>query len=94
MVKVIEMKRLGYDLKTIEDRVSEIYEIEKGDIFSRSRQKVKSEARALFCFWAHRELGYGQRELARRLGMSQPGVGYAVIKGEVISKSNNYQIKN
>jgi len=24
----------------------------------------------------------------------QPGVGYAVIKGEVISKSHNYRIKN
>ena len=88
-----EMKRLGYDLDTIEDRVCEIYKIEKEDLFSRSRQKVKSDARALFCFWAHRELGYGQRELARRLGMTQPGVGYAVIKGEAISKSNNYRIK-
>jgi putative transposase len=89
-----EMKRLGYDLNTIEDRVCEIYKIEKEDIFSRSREKVKSDARALFCFWAHRELGYGQRELARRLGMTQPGVGYAVIKGEAISKSNSYRIKN
>ena len=87
------MKRLGYDLNTIEDRVCEIYKIEKEDLFSRSRQKVKSDARALFCFWGHRELGYGQRELARKLGMSQPGVGYAVSKGEAISKSNNYQIK-
>jgi len=89
-----EMKRLGYDLDTIEDRVCEIYKIEKEDLFSRSRHKVKSDARALFCFWAHRELGLAQRELARRLGMSQPGVGYAVIKGEAISKSNNYRIKN
>jgi putative transposase len=89
-----EMKRLGYDLNTIEDCVCEIYDIEKEDLFSRSREKVKSDARALFCFWAVRELGYGQRELARRLGMTQPGVGYAVIKGEAISKSNSYRIKN
>jgi putative transposase len=89
-----EMKRLGYDLNTIEDRVCEIYKVGREDIFSGSREKVKSDARALFCFWAVRGLGYGQRELARRLGMTQPGVGYAVIKGEGISKSNNYQIKN
>ncbi len=88
-----EMKRLGYDLNTVENRVCEIYRVEKEGIFSRGREKVKSDARALFCFWAVRELGYGQRELARRLGMSQPGVGYAVIKGEAISKSNNYHIK-
>jgi putative transposase len=89
-----EMKRLGYDLNTIEDRVCEIYKIKKEDIYSRSREKAKSAARSLFCFWAVRELGYSQRELARRLGMTQPGVGYAVIKGEAIAKSNNYQIKN
>ena len=89
-----EMKRLGYDLNTIEERVCEIYKIEKEDIFSKSREKVKSDARALFCFWAVRELGYGQRELAIRLGMTQPGVGYAVIKGEAISKSNGYRIKS
>ena len=81
-------------LLSVEDRVCEIYQVEKEDIFSRSREKVKSEARDLFCFWAVRELGYGQRGLARRLGMSQPGVGYAVIKGEAISKSNIYQFKN
>lgn len=89
-----EMKRLGYDLNTIAERVCEIYNVEKEDIYSRSRQKVKSEARALFCFWVVRELGYGQRELARRLGLTQPGVGYAVTKGEAISKSNNYRIKD
>ena len=88
-----EMKRLRYNLNTIEDRIGEIYKVEKEDIYSRNRQKVKSDARALFCFWTVRELGYGQRELARRLGMSQPGVGYALIKGETIAKSNNYQIK-
>jgi len=87
-----EMKRRGYNLDTIEDRVCEIYKVEKGDIFSRSREKLKSDARALFCFWAVRKLGYGQRELAKKLGMTQPGVGYAVIKGEAISKSNDHQI--
>ena len=81
-------------LLSVEDLVCEIYQVEKEDIFCRSREKVKSEARDLFCFWAVRELGYGQRGLARRLGMSQPGAGYAVIKGEAITKSNNYQFKN
>ncbi len=43
-----EMKRLGYDLKAIEDRVCEIYKIEKEDLFSRSRQRVKSDAEPFF----------------------------------------------
>jgi hypothetical protein len=87
------MKRLGYDLNRIEDRACEIFKIEKGEIFSRSREKIKAEARALFSFWAVRELGYGLRELGRELGMTQPGVGYAVIRGETISKLNHYQLK-
>jgi len=56
-----EMKQLGYDLDKIEERICEVFEIEKGEIFSRSRVKLKADARALFCFWTVRELGYGRR---------------------------------
>jgi len=31
-----EMKRLGYDLKTVEDRVCKIFKIEREDIYSKS----------------------------------------------------------
>ena len=62
------------------------------DIYSRSRQKIRAEARSLFCYWAVRELGCGLSELGRRLSMSQPGVGYAVSRGERIAKQNNYQL--
>ena len=79
-----EMKRLGYDLNTIEERVCEIYNIEKDDIHSGSREKDKSNARALYCYWAVKELGYAQRELAKKLGMTPPGIGYAVRRGETI----------
>jgi hypothetical protein len=36
--------RLGYDLEKTESRVCEIFGIEKGAIFSRSRVKVKADA--------------------------------------------------
>jgi len=45
-----EMKRLGYDLDKIEERVCELFTIEKGTVFSRSRVKVKADARADFAF--------------------------------------------
>lgn len=89
-----EMKRLGYDLKTVEERVCEIFRIDREDIYSRSREKVKAEARGLFCYWAARELGYGLTDLARRLGMSQPGVGYAVKRGERIAKKATMKLKS
>ncbi|NQT55711.1 MAG: transposase [Desulfobacteraceae bacterium] len=87
-----EVKRLGYDLKTVEDRVCKIFKIEREDIYSKSREKVKASARGLFCYWAVRELGYGLTELARHLGITQPAVGYAVKRGKHIAKQNGYRL--
>ena len=87
-----EIKRQGYDLKTVEDRVCNIFKIETEDLYSKSREKVKASARGLFCYWAVRELGYGLTELARHLGITQPAVGYAVKRGEHISKQNHYRL--
>ena len=88
-----ELKSLGHDLNKVEQRVLEIYQIEKEDLYSKGRQRTRAEARGLFCYWAVRELGYGQAELGRRLGMTQPGVGYAVQRGEHIVKENNFLIE-
>ncbi len=89
-----ELKSLGYDLKSVEQRVCEIYDIEPEDIYSKSREKIRAEARGLFCYWAVRELGYALTDLARRLNMSGPGVGYAVSRGEGIAKHHNYQLRD
>ncbi|MBC8178714.1 MAG: transposase [Deltaproteobacteria bacterium] len=89
-----DMKRLGYDLRTVEDRVCKIFNLERKGIYSGSREKVKAEARGLFCYWAVRELGYGLTEIGKRLGMTQPGVGYAVKRGERIADQNNYLLIN
>ena len=39
-----------------------------------------------------RELGISCTDLAKQLGMSQPGVGYAVNRGEKIAKEHKYQL--
>ncbi|MCK4784291.1 MAG: hypothetical protein KAV87_11110 [Desulfobacteraceae bacterium] len=41
---------------------------------------------------AVRELGISGTHLAKRLGMSQSGVVYAVNKGEKAAKEKNYQL--
>ena len=46
----------------------------------------------MFCYWAVRELGLEGTRMAKRLNMSQPGVAYAVKKGENIVKTNNLQM--
>jgi hypothetical protein len=61
--------------------------------FFKRRKKVRTDSRGLYCFWAVTELGCGQKELAKKLSMTQPGVRYAVIRGEAISKSNHLELK-
>ena len=46
----------------------------------------------MFCIWAVRELGLSLRELARRLELSAPAVGYSVERGEFIARDNGYHL--
>ena len=82
----------GYTIEKLEQRVLEIYQIEKEQLYSKSRQKVRAKARSVFCYWAVRELGMQGTQMAKRLKMSQPGIAYAVAKGERIVKDNNFQL--
>ena len=66
--------------------------IDKDDIYYRGRRKVQAEAKSLFCYWAVCELGMSRTFIANQLGMTQQGVGYAVNRGEKISKENNFQL--
>jgi REP element-mobilizing transposase RayT len=81
-----ELKSLGYDLEKLEQRILEIYPIEREDLYSKSRERIRAEARGVFCYWAVRELGVAGAQLARRFTMTQAGVGYAVRRGEKIVK--------
>ncbi|MBW2739263.1 MAG: hypothetical protein JRE64_10550 [Deltaproteobacteria bacterium] len=44
------------------------------------------------CYWAVRELGISCTDLAKQLEMTQPGVGYAVSRGEKIAEEHKYQL--
>jgi REP element-mobilizing transposase RayT len=88
-----ELKGLGYNLEKIGQRVSEIYNIKIEAIYSKGRRKEQVEARDLLCFWAVKELGMSCTRLAERLGMSQPGVGYAVNRGALLAEKYNYNLQ-
>ncbi len=72
--------------------MAEIYGIEREDIFLKGKQQKRVKARSLFCFWAARELGISLTELARRLGISVPVVGYSVERGEAIACESDYRL--
>ncbi|MCK4487789.1 MAG: hypothetical protein KAU38_13655 [Desulfobacterales bacterium] len=87
-----ELKRRGYDLDRIAERVAEIYGMQTFEIFSKGRQQRKVNARSLLCFWAAREAGMPLRELAVRFEMSPPGVEFGVERGETIAHENGYEL--
>ena len=62
------------------------------EVYSKSRQKIRAEARGLYCYWAVEELGYSLVDLAKLFGMTGHGVGYAVRRGERIAKEYNYSL--
>ena len=83
-------RRHGVDLKMVEERVMEIFDVDRDVIYSRGGHKVQVEARSLLCYWAVRELGHSAADLAKRLSMTQPAVGYAVNRGEKIAKARKF----
>ena len=87
-----ELRRRGYNLERIAKRAAEIYRLDVQEVLARGRQQQRVNARSLFCFWAVHELGAALTELARRLGMSPAGVGYAVQRGAAIANENGYRL--
>ena len=87
-----ELKRRGYDLSNVEKRVMEIFGIERDVIYSRGRRQQQMQARSLFCYWAVSELGISRTKIAKDLGMTQPGVGYAVNRGAQIAQKNELRL--
>ena len=86
------LKRQGYDLDRIAERVSELLGMKADEVFSKGCQDRKVKARSLLCFWAARELGLSHTSLAKRLEMSVANVGFSVERGESIVKEGNYSL--
>ena len=85
-----DIKSQGYNIEKVEKRVMEIFGVDKDVIYSKGRRKTQVAARSLLCYWAVRELGLTATELAKRFGMTQPAVSYAVSRRELIAKESNY----
>jgi len=87
-----ELKRLGYDLKKVEEKVARKYKVDTKYIYVKGRKKDRVECRSLYCYWAAHELKVPLTELAKKFDLSVPAVYYAVQRGEKIAEENNYQL--
>ena len=87
-----ELKRQGYDLEKVAARVSEVFGLEKGEIFLKGKQPNRVKAGSLFCYRAVREPGVSGAEIARLPGISISGVVYCVQRGEALAKVHDYRL--
>ena len=85
-----ELKSKGVDLDRVARRVEEVLGAETGSVYSKGRRRNQTLLRSLFCYWAVRELGISNTEVGKKLGISQPAVGYAVRRGEVLAKERGF----
>jgi REP element-mobilizing transposase RayT len=89
----LNLRRQGYDLGRIAARVAKLYQMEVVLILTKGRQPQRVQARSLLCFWAVRELGIPLTDMARRLDMSPPAIGYAVQRGEAIARERGLRLR-
>lgn len=87
-----ELKRMGYDLETIKNKVCRIFAIESEPLYQGSRQPAVADARGLFCYWAVTELGYTATHLAEKLHRTVAGIVYAVRRGEKLAKQRDLNL--
>ncbi len=91
--KKYQIKAEGYDLEKLTKRVSEIIGIGTKEIFDSQRDKNRTDARSILCYWAKEELDMTQRELALLLNLTPPAISYAVKRGRMIVEKNLFSIK-
>ncbi len=82
----------GYDVARVEKKVIDLFDIDKDELYSGSRKKTISEARSVFCYWCVRELRESMASMAKRLGLTQPAIIYAVDRGEQIATKRRIKL--
>ena len=63
-----------------------------GDVPLSMLMQALADVRGLFCCWAVEKLGYKLIDLAKRFGMTGPGVGYAVRRGRKIAQDRRLKL--
>jgi putative transposase len=86
------LKAMGIDFPSVERRVLELLGLSREELYRRGKQKRSAEAKGLLSFFAVREPGMPQIEIAGPLNMIQPGVAAAVARGERPAREKGYRL--
>jgi REP-associated tyrosine transposase len=92
MERRYRLKASGLNLERIAQQVAGIFGIEAEELWGLGKHSRIVLARSVFCYWAVRELGVRETEMARRLKITQPAVSVSVRRGEQIAKEKGLSI--
>jgi putative transposase len=92
MVKKERLKKEGWDIYKVANRVCELMGIKEHEIKRRSRGNKISQARGLISFWSHRELGMNGVEIGKYFGITNQSVSEAITRGEKVSREKGYNL--
>ena len=84
----------GYDFSRLLARVAEVTDVPVDQVVAPDRNRTISQARSLLCFWATRELGMSQTDLAQRLQLTQPAVSQAIQRGRRLALEMNCSVES
>lgn len=86
------LSNLGFDIDTVAVKVAHLLDMDLERVWRKGKHPETVRARSLLCFWAVRELGITNTELAGRLDLSQPAVSQSVKRGERLAKEKGYRL--
>lgn len=86
------LKAEGYTLDKLTKRVCALMNIGKRELFAMGKDRTRVRARSLFCYFAARELGISQVDLAKRLKLSPSAVTFSVKRGELLARERGFTL--
>jgi putative transposase len=92
MERRYRLKASGVNLERVAQQVAGIFGIGAEELWRSGKHARIVPARSVFCYWAVRELGVRETEMARRLKITQPAVCISVGRGEQIAKAKGLSI--
>ena len=82
----------GYDIDRVVKKVAKVFEMEPEEVLKPGNQPLRVKARSLVCYWAVRELGMSGTSVSKLLGIGQPAVSRAVMRGEKLAQDMNLSL--
>ena len=93
MERRYRLKSPGFDLQKLAERVSQLLAVDASEVFAPGKQRKRSAARSLLCYWAARELNLSQSYLSQTLRLSPAGIAACVQRGEKLARDKGYSLE-